>query len=483
MTRSIFLLLGLLVTAAAQDTPSVINPEVVDISGIDPSLLILPGEGIDFEGCFSDLDKNDIDRDGGVRQDEFLGFIQDYAKRLCLSNDELSLQQYGAFNALSCYCAAVEGQPESCCLGQNGLVDTGGALTPATRTEPQTQFLTYACITIDNTLPDSACQPLILDRGTPPPVDTIILPFGGAPQGVQEPAEEDNVWDWLKWVLIALGLLLLLLCCCCCTIRRKRLAAIAEEEERAAESAAASKSMDVEQPPEQYPVDDYATREQLIPGQDGVDAVAPVAFAAGGHGTDPDEEEGGARGGAGGAIADDDSEDGRRRRGAHNLPEDPEEEARRIRGAGRLPPPDDPDPNGPNLKPIPPKDPNPNPDWDHPGRDINFPKPPPAEHEAGFDRDIIDGGVHDPQRDPKAPFEPYKANWERLKKEAPDESDQRKRRIQTGLGEGEVWNALEETDDDDKKRGASSGGDVFDWVVSSALGVLDKSDDAGHASP
>jgi hypothetical protein len=68
-----------------------------------------------------------------------------------------------------------------------------------------------------------------------------------------------------------------------------------------------------------------------------------------------------------------------------------------------------------------------------------------------------------------------------LKKEAPDESDMRKRRIQTGLGEGEVWNALGEDNDDDKGKSAPSG-DIFDWVVSSALGVLDKSAEDGHLS-
>ena len=457
MKISLLTLLGLLAFATAQDV------QVVDTTGIDPALLILPGEGIDFEGCYSDLNRNDVDRDGGVRQNEFLGFVQDYAKRKCLTNDALSLKQFAAFNSLSCYCASVEGQDGSCCLGENGLIDTGGSLTPASRTEPQIQYLIYVCITVDNTLPESACQPDILDRGTPPPVETIFLPAGGIPRGQAEEPEDDNVWDWLKWLLIALAILLLLCCCCCCTFRRRRLAAIAEEEEREAAAAAQAKSMDVEQAPEQFPVDEYNTTTESIPYPDEevVEYITEPAVMV--------------------AAAAADDEDGRRARGGHNLPDEDDEEARRLRGAGQLPPPNDPNPNGMKLRSIPPKDPEDPDEWDHPGRDINFPKPPPKEHEAGFDHDEIDGGVYLPERDPQEPGSPYKANWERLKKEAPDESDMRKRRIQTGLGEGEVWNALGEDNDDDKGKSAPSG-DIFDWVVSSALGVLDKSAEDGHLS-
>ena len=88
-----------------------------------------------------------------------------------------------------------------------------------------------------------------------------------------------------------------------------------------------------------------------------------------------------------------------------------------------------------------------------------------------------DGGVNFPERQGKEPLN-WKKDWNRQKPEDPDEVDLRKHRIQSGLGEGEVWDKLGE-DETEQSRQAPKG-DVFDWVVQSALGVLDKSDEAGH---
>lgn len=460
-------------------------------SASQPDSFIYPGDEIDFEACFRDLDAADnIIRDGGVRQNEFLGFIQRYASRKCLQNDSLNLQQFAAFNALSCVCASLEGQDASCCLGPNGKLDTGGALTAATRTQPEVQFLTYACITIDNTLPDTACKLSDSGRGTPPPAvigDTI----GSIPKAQKVGGDDDdNVWDWLKWLLLALLLLLLLLCCCCCTIRRKRLMAIAEEEEEQRLAAlAADKEVDVEQQTEMVvPSEDGGDNERFVNDTEEEDAGdREVFYAEGDEEVEVMQDDGEAYpdeemmvvGLAGGANNDDDdSEDGNKRRGAHNLPEDEDEKNRRIGGYGQLPPDEEPDPNRNNLRPIDPRDPEDDPDWDQPGRDINFPKPAPDEYSAGYDHDDIDGGVYLPERDRKEPAEYVKPHWERLKKETPEEIDSRKRRIQSGLGEAEVWNKLDEDSDPEDKDPRSN--DVFDWVVESALGVLDKSNDAAH---
>ena len=72
----------------------------------------------------------------------------------------------------------------------------------------------------------------------------------------------------------------------------------------------------------------------------------------------------------------------------------------------------------------------------------------------------------------------WKKDWNRQKPEDPDEIDLRKHRIQTGLGEGEVWDKLGQDETEASKQAPT--GDVFDWVVQSALGVLDKSDEAGQ---
>jgi hypothetical protein len=128
------------------------------ISG-QPDSYIYPGDGIDFEACFRDLDAADnIIRDGFVQQNEFLGLVLRYARRKCLTlnNQQVLL----AFHALSsCVCASLEGQDASCCLGVNGQLDTGGALTPSARTEPQVQFPTSTCTLLHNTLPETVCAP------------------------------------------------------------------------------------------------------------------------------------------------------------------------------------------------------------------------------------------------------------------------------------------------------------------------------------
>jgi hypothetical protein len=481
MKRSLISFFSLLAVATAQ-SPSDFE-------------LIYPGDGINFEACYKDLDAADnIVRDGGVRQDEFLGFIQRYAERKCLTNNVMSLRQFAAFNALSCVCASLEGQDESCCLGDNGQVDTGGALTRGSRTLPQIQFLIYTCITVDNTLPETACIRPFPPSGIAPQAELGgVIGTPNVPVYTKQVEEEedddddDNVWDWLKWVLIALGILLLLLCCCCCTIRRKRLLAIAEEEEeQRLAAAAAEKKMDVEQAPEpepelteQYPSDDGDAGEQDIVYTEGEeDFVVEVAEESE---SAPDEEMAVASAAAAGMNDDDDDddEDGNRRTGAHNLPADDDEEKRRIAGYGQLPPDEDPDNRGLQLRPVPPREKEEDPDWDHPGRDINFPKPEPDEYSAGeFDHYDPDGGYISPDRERKEPTEYAKPHWERLKKETPEEVDMRKRRIQSGLGEAEVWNILEDHDDHEENNMPS--GDVFDWVVESALGVLDKSDDVVH---
>ena len=443
----------LLVGVTAQGST---NAEFPDLTGVDPSLIINPPKGINYPGCFKDMVTSDRNGDGVITQNEYLGFIQEYGKRRCWEQDKLTLEQNAVFNALACLCESKEGSSPDCCLGNNARIPNAGALTPSTRTEEELLSLTATCVWTDATI-GGECPPEVLVRSTPPPV--LIAPVVAAGSG--------GLSDGAKWGIIAAAiaalLLLLLLCCCCCVLRRRKQKQLEEEEDERNTRAV----KDLEAPPEQAP-----EPAPVVPAM--VPPLAPVA----------DEEESSYDGddrGLKGDNEDDDSYDGEgRRKAGQNFadPEDPED-ARRIRGYGELPPVVPPEPERVILRPIEKEEEEPE-EWDYPGRDINFPKPEPDEMSAQeFEPYVPDGGVHIPQHPPRDPIDPPNRDWNRPKPVIPDETDQRKHRIQAGLGEGEVWDKLND-DDQSQNSGKGGVGDVFDWVVQSALGVLDKSDEAGH---
>lgn len=396
-----------------------------------------PDENIDFPGCFSDLAKADRNGDGVVKKDEYLGFIQMYSKRLCVENPFLTLQQRIAFNTIACGCRAEEGADVDCCIKENAQIRTAGALNPS-RTGEQNAYLTSACRITDETLPDPQCPPVddTRDTGPIPPVIPGVL------------SSDDGFPKEALWGLIAGALLLLLLCCCCVGIFRKRRQKQLEEEE---EHAMAGKGL---------PGD----AGSAVPEQSPATAGAPGSFAAGSvpRGTDDDDS--------------DYDDEGRKRVGGGPLGGADEEDGRKRYGAGRLPPPEK-DPKGHKLRPIE-KEEEEDPDWDHPGRQIDYPKDKDDMSAGHVDHYEPDGGVYLPEREGKKPVD-INLKWERGTPYDPDEVDPRKHRIQAGLGEGEVWDKLGEQDDDDSRKGAPQS-DVFDWVVQSALGVLDKSDEAAQ---
>ena len=443
-------LLGV-VTAQSQS----VQPDAGAGAAIDPDRVQLPPKGINFPGCFSDLFRADRNGDGVIKQGEYLGFIQEYSReRLCLDWPALTLQQAAAFNSLACICRSL-GQPTNCCIGPAAQIPTAGAITPNARTEADLQYLTATCIVTDGTLPPSQCPP-------------IITPVVDPPLGITraaEPPVDDGLSTGALWGIIAAviaALLLLLLCCCCIVIRRRRQALLEEEEE----AYDVTTKEQLEQGPEQAPG-----------GVDGVGGALPGALAGGpgaNGGMAADEIGNSGRGGVG--PDDDMSEEGRKRRGQVVAGEEDDEPRRRLYGEGEIPD----DPNNPErviLNPIPPKDPEEDPDWDQPGRDINYPRDSDEMSAGRVDHYDPDGGVNIPEREGKSPVT-WKRSWEREKKEAADEIDNRKRRVQDGYGEGEVWDKLGEQEDDKPKSAPS--GDVFDWVVQSALGVLDNTDQAAQ---
>ncbi|EEC43641.1 predicted protein [Phaeodactylum tricornutum CCAP 1055/1] len=445
MKSSVLSILSLIVLARAQD--------------IDPDLIDLPPEGIDFEGCFSDLVTADVNGDGFVKQNEYLNFINTYGKRICHYQEKLTLQQEIAFSSLACNCRSQENASPDCCLRENARIPTTGVSSPSQRTEEQSQYLTSVCVVTDDTI-DGECPPVIRDRSTPPPI--LIAPV--LADIVNDDGGLSNAAKWgIIVAAIAAALLLLLLCCCCCVVRRRRGKAVEEEEEET--GVLATKSLNGQ---EMAP-DDAAPHGN----RDGPDLENGVPFAAAStprsrEDSEYTEEE---------DASDDESGDGRGKRGCNYMEEEDEAGRRRLRGAGEIP-----EGGGGNshaLRPIPPKIPEEDPDWDHPGRNIDYPKPDPDEDSVQeFDPYNPGGGVDWPEREKKPPVT-FKNNWERLKKDDPDEIDNRKHRIQTGLGEGEVWDKLNEGDEPEKTNSGASG-DVFDWVVQSALGVLDNSEAQGH---
>lgn len=446
---SILLALTLVPAVSAQST-----------GNSDESLIDRPNQGIDFPGCYSDLKKADRNGDGFVKQKEYLNFIQEYGKRICFSTDKLTLQQSATFNTLACICRSQEGATEDCCLGANAQIPTAGAdLSPDAQTVNQKNYLTSVCKLTDATI-DGQCPPAVREREPPPAALVAAVPAGGG--------------DGLMWGLIAGALLLALLCCCCCCVwRKKRMKQIEEEEEAARqeeEVKTAKSTPPVEQAPA-LPPGPHLLRKTGVDPQQG-----PRGMAV----DDPDLENpiGAGIGASGSAEADDsdDDEEGRKRRGGGLIPPDDEESGLRIPTANRLPPPEDPANPPRNLRPIPPKDGDED-EWDHPGRNIDFPKDKDEMSAGEVEHYEPDGGVYFPEREGKEPLN-WKKDWNRQKPEDPDEIDLRKHRIQTGLGEGEVWDKLGE-DETEQSRQAPKG-DVFDWVVQSALGVLDKNDQAGR---
>lgn len=427
---------------------------------IDETLVTRPAKDIDFPGCYSDLDKADRNGDGVVKAKEYLNFVQEYGKRICFTTDALTLQQIGTFNTLACFCRTPDPKTDNCCLGGNAQIQTAGALLPTAQQTPSQQiYLTQVCKLTDATI-DGKCPPTIVARGAPPMALVAPPPAGGGKDG-------------LMWGLIAGALALaFLLCCCCCVWRKKKRKQLEEEVDaaRKEETRAARVVPPAEQAPV-VPLGPHLLRKTGIDPEKGprgmkVDDLNPEGLHGAGKGAT----------GAAVAVDDDDDEENRKRRGGGLIPPDDEETGLRIPTAPRLPPPEDPAKPPLNMRSIPPKEGD-NDEWDHPGRNIDFPKDKDEMSAGEVEHYEPDGGVYFPDREGKEPLN-WKKDWNRQKPEDPDEVDLRKHRIQTGLGEGEVWDKLGQDETEQSKQAPT--GDVFDWVVQSALGVLDKSDEAGH---
>lgn len=441
-------------------------PYGTDVSGLDPERLIFPFEGINYTGCDEDLLGTDFDGNGQVSAREYQNFVYQTAARRCQEWPELTLQQRMLFNSLACQCGSQQvatGERADCCVGDRAHIANAGALQPATRSEPQSVFLENVCVVTYSTLPGTNCSIKVLPVNDPPPI--IIDPFRAG----------TGTADGHRWTLVAAmlatALLLLLLCCCCCTVRQRKRKEY--EEEEIIETEYPGKEEWLEEPMQEQaplPVAPPVAQSEDLVAEPGERESPPV---------DEESEYSGEGGNRGGGYEDDEDDDGegRRRRGGNYVGEEEEDTRRRWPG-GEIPD-NERDQEVVQLKPIPPKDPPPPEEWDEPMRNIDEIKPPPDDDSVQkFDRHIPETGVHDPQRPQKDPVT-WKNNWQRGEKPEGDEDDGRKHRIQGGLGDQEIWDRLDQ-DSNSKSTTRGGTGDAFDWVVNSALNVMENADDQGH---
>lgn len=433
---------------------------------LDNSLIQYWDSSLNFTGCYEDLAASDKDGNGYVQQNEYLTFIQTYGKRKCFSEDALTLQQSGVFNSLACICRDQTGSAADCCLGDNAKIPTAGAADPSTATPDQNTYLTSVCKLTDATI-DSSCPPVVNDRGEPA---VAVLNPDGTPVAT---GGKDKL-PWWAWLLIAAAILFLLCCCCGFALRKQR----KKEDEEAQEDEAilanteakevTPKEIDPEQPVTTIPptttvengADDLMMEIPVEPFEEEPDLDVPAHVA-------PIIATTVARGGVVGDDSEEEEEE-RRKRGGNLIPDEDDPDRVIYRGAPPFPPPENPPKPPRPLKPIPDKE-NESDEWDQPGRNIEYPVEKDDMSAGEVEHYEPDGGVHWPQRPTKDPLD-WNREWNRAKPEEPDDMDNRKHRIQMGLGEGEVWNKLdEESAHFTPNRG---GNDAFDWVIQSALGAI-----------
>ena len=452
--RTLFLAFGLAASGASAQT----------IGVNDTNFITFPKDGIDYPGCFRDLVKSDFNADGVVRANEYLSFVQTYGKRICHTTDHLTLEQKAAFNALACRCQSREGYKDDCCVRDNAQIETAGALN-AKRTQEELFYLVAVCRVTDGTIGQPrGCDPQIIVPGGPPPY-TYVLPEAAVPP---PPPPSGLTPGQLAGIIVAaiLAALLILLCCCCCVWRRRR--KMQEEEEEEVNKTTIAE--DADERPEQAP--GAASPRDMDLGDDPALAMGIPAAAAAKPPTYVNEEDIESARGARNIDDEEEEEEINKARGSAKIPPEEEAKRRRLRGEGEIV-----DPVVPNdrvvLRPPPDKEAEEDPNWDYPGRDINYPRDQDEMSAGHVDHYEPDGGVYLPERPTKEPLN-WRRDWERPEVEDPDDHDNRKHRIQAGLGEGEVWDKLGEKDDESVA--PKNTGDVFDWVVQSALGVLDTTD-------
>jgi len=108
---------------------------------------------VDFDYCFSALDRHDTNSDLRLDPDEFFGFAQDFgsATESLGTLDGMPLELSLVFNQLACECRQQGGQAD-CCLGENGIIPLAGACTGYVEDDPEQDFLRQVCLRTDQVI-------------------------------------------------------------------------------------------------------------------------------------------------------------------------------------------------------------------------------------------------------------------------------------------------------------------------------------------
>jgi hypothetical protein len=409
-------------------------------------------------GCANAILEHDLNGDGAIRRDEFLSYVNNVADLLCIPpRPNLDLELQTVFVSVACLCQELPGNDISCCFEDNAGLYLSGALDTVGRSAQEESYLRASCLLTQAVLGPEQCE---LPTTTLAP--GAILPAGpiyGFLPPPAVPAEPNN----LLWLLLLLLLPLICCICCCCYRRDKEVEeeyeVVVKEETivRGPDEAIADRSI----PPQ--PMEPDLEQALSVPN----DAPpAPMAllprepqepFSAG----DEDDDGGNAprpgpplaAGAPGIAEAEDDEEDEEnigRKLGAKPDDDDEDDGGRRFGGQGMLPLP--PGREGVVLRHVEKETTAPG-EYEYPERNISEFKYKREDSGQILDHYVPDGGVYDPQRPPRDPVIMPTPKYQRKPKPEPLYIDPRKERKQMGLGDGEVWEALNNWEEEQEKTG------------------------------
>lgn len=420
-------------------------------------------------GCANAIMDHDDNGDGAIRRGGYLDFVNNVADLLCLPpRPILDLELQTIFVSIACLCQEREGNDITCCFGAEAGIYQDGAAALPTRTEDEASYLRAACLLTQAVIGPEQCdvQVATVNPGA------VVISFPSNPIVIiPPPADTGN--NELLWLLLLL--LIPFICCVCCCCYRK------DKEDQEEYEITVTEQKIVEGP--EGPVDDAGIPPQpedveqamLLP------PPAPVPFNAG----DEFDEDGNApkpgqpmppMGAPGIGENENDEEDDEnigRKLGANPDDDEDEEGRRRFGGQGELPNP--PAPEGVRLRHVE-REPGTEVEYEYPERQINEHKFKREDSGQILPHEEIDSGVYDPQRAPRQPVIMPNPNYQRAAIPEPVYIDPRKERMQMRLGDGEVWDTLNNWEEEEEKIG---GVEKIDWVIHSALTVFADAEDTG----
>ena len=125
----------------------------------DPTEPVTFIKDYNLEDCISDLIASDLNQDQALHQNEYLGFLQMFAKRFCADVSVLSLAQMAAFNTIACFCQSQPDASLDCCVGGNAAIQLNGTLDEEQSEVLKDYFRRVCRISADViSIPEPQCQ-------------------------------------------------------------------------------------------------------------------------------------------------------------------------------------------------------------------------------------------------------------------------------------------------------------------------------------